>query len=67
LTLNRKEGQSIYVGNDVKVTIISISQLPSGEFDVRLGCDGPRHVSIDREEVRDRRIRNMDKLFNGND
>lgn len=66
LTLNRKEGQAIFVGPDVKIIVMKVTQLPDGRHDVQLGCDGPDYISIDREEVRIRRLKNMDKIFNGN-
>lgn len=46
LVLTRKIGESINIGNDVKVTIIS---LEGGQ--VRLGIEAPRDVIVHREEV----------------
>ena len=69
LNLNRRIGQSIMVGEgqqEVKVVVNRVVPLLSGGYDVELGFDAPRHISIDRSEVRDRRIKNVDKLFNGN-
>lgn len=66
LTLNRKEGQAVYIGEDVVVVVKRIIPLADGRFDVKLGFDAPLHVTIDREEVRERRIKNMDRAFNGN-
>jgi carbon storage regulator len=50
LVLGRKEGQVIYVGRDVQVTVCEIR----GGI-VRLGFTAPREVPIEREEVRERR------------
>ncbi len=46
LVLSRRPGESITIGNDVVVTIISIA---GGQ--VRLGISAPRNVQILREEV----------------
>lgn len=46
LVLARKENQRIFAG-DVTITVVEIDG-PK----VRLGIEAPRHVPIDREEVR---------------
>lgn len=46
LVLSRRPGESITIGNDVVVTIISVA---GGQ--VRLGISAPRNVQILREEV----------------
>lgn len=46
LVLSRRPGESITIGDDVVVTIISIA---GGQ--VRLGISAPRNVQILREEV----------------
>lgn len=65
LTLKRKEGQAIFIGNDVRMVVQEVIPLEDGRYDVKLGFDAPRMVTIDREEVRERRIANLDKAFNG--
>lgn len=50
LILSRKIGQSIMIGDDVEVTITSIIG-----NQVKLGISAPKHVSVDREEVRYRK------------
>ncbi len=50
LALTREIGQKILIGDDVVVTVLSVS--PNGR--VRLGIDAPRHIRIDRQEVIDR-------------
>jgi len=57
LALTREIGQKILIGDDIVVTVLSVS--PSGR--VRLGIEAPRHVRIDRQEVLDRiRLENME-------
>jgi len=46
LVLSRRPGESITIGDDVVVTIISVA---GGQ--VRLGISAPRNVQILREEV----------------
>ena len=49
LVLTRKPGQSIMIGDDIEVQILSVS----GEK-VRIGITAPRDVSIFRNEVVER-------------
>jgi carbon storage regulator len=46
LVLTRKPGQSVYIGNDIKVTLHGIRG-----NQVRLGIDAPGNVRIYREEI----------------
>ena len=46
LILTRKTGESINIGNDIKITIVSID---GGQ--VRIGIDAPKDVIIHREEI----------------
>ena len=46
LVLSRKPGERIFVGDDVKITIIRI-----GPNSVRIGIDAPGHMNIVREEL----------------
>jgi carbon storage regulator len=50
LSLTREVGQKIVIGDDVVVTVLSVSS--NGR--VRLGIEAPKQVRIDREEVLDR-------------
>ena len=50
LTLTREVGQKIVIGDDVVVTVVSVSA--NGR--VRLGIEAPKQVRIDREEVLER-------------
>lgn len=65
LLLDRKVGQSVYVGNDVEVVVTVANVLPDGTVEVTLGFNAPRHINIDRKELRERRMLNMEKAFNG--
>ena len=47
LTLTREPGQKIVVGDDIVITVVSVSE--NGR--VRLGIEAPRQIRIDREEV----------------
>jgi carbon storage regulator len=46
LVLSRKKGESIMIGNDIELTVLSIE----GET-VRLGIAAPRAISIFRTEI----------------
>ena len=48
------------------MTVKRVVPLLSGGYDVELGFDAPRYIAIDRQEVRERRIKTVDKAFNGN-
>jgi carbon storage regulator len=50
LTLTREVGERIVIGDDVVVTVISVSE--NGR--VRLGIEAPRQIRIDRAEVLER-------------
>lgn len=46
LVLTRRVNETLVVGDDVTVTILSVSG-----NQVRIGIKAPRHVSIHREEI----------------
>lgn len=46
LVLTRKPGQSIYIGDDVKITLIELKGNQA-----RLGIDAPKSLKIYREEI----------------
>lgn len=50
LVLTRGVGQRIVIAGDIVVTVAAVK----GD-QVRLGISAPRHVRIDRQEVRERR------------
>ncbi len=48
LILNRKEGESIKIGDEIEIEIISVSG-----SNVKIGIKAPREVSIFRKELYD--------------
>ena len=46
LILTRKSGESITIGDDVKITVVEVKGKQ-----VRIGIDAPRRYMIHREEV----------------
>jgi len=49
LVMSRKEGETIFVGDDIKVVIVR-----AGSDKVRIGIDAPKEVPVDRQEIRER-------------
>lgn len=49
LVLTRKSGESIRIGDDIKITVVELE----GRF-VRLGIEAPKSVIVHREEVYER-------------
>ncbi len=46
LVFTRKKDESLIIGNEVEVTILSI-----GSGNVKVGITAPRHISVHRQEV----------------
>ena len=46
LILSRRPGESVHVGDDIKITILSIK----GQ-QIKLGLDVPEHMPVYREEI----------------
>ena len=46
LILTRKVGETIVIGDDVKVVVMDVSG-----SQIRLGIDAPKDVTVNREEV----------------
>ena len=46
LILSRRAGESVTIGNDIKVRVVSVSG-----NQVRLGIEAPREVRVLREEI----------------
>jgi carbon storage regulator len=46
LILTRRFGETIIIGNDIKVTVLDIRNKQ-----VRLGIEAPRDIAVHREEV----------------
>lgn len=49
LILTRKTGQTIVVGDDIKITVTEVN----GNH-VKLGIDAPKDIVVNRQEVHDR-------------
>lgn len=49
LVLNRRPGESIVIGDNIKITAIETSRAG-----VRLGIEAPRDIPVHREEIADR-------------
>jgi len=52
LILTRRQGETIVIGDDITVTVLGVK---SGQ--VRIGVNAPREMRVDREEVRERIVR----------
>jgi carbon storage regulator len=52
LILTRRPGESICIGEDIKVTVIFVKG-----YQVRIGIEAPREVAVDREEIALRKAR----------
>jgi len=50
LILTRRCQESIIIGDDITVKILGIKGMQ-----VRIGIEAPTNVSVDREEIRDRK------------
>ena len=59
MILTRNPGESIFIGDDIKVTVMEINR-----NQVRIGIEAPRAIEVDREEIRDRK--NRERKENGN-
>ncbi len=46
LVLTRKKGQSIIIGDNIKIKVISVNQ-----SNVEIGIDAPKDINIVREEL----------------
>lgn len=46
LVLTRRRGESIYINDDIKITIVAVN---NGK--VRIGIEAPKEVIIKREEI----------------
>jgi carbon storage regulator len=56
LILSRNEGQTIYIGDNIKLTVLGISGKQ-----VRIGVNAPDEVSIDREEIYIKKQKQLNK------
>lgn len=49
LCLSRKKNETICIGDDIRVTV---TQLKGDK--VRIGVEAPKHIKVDRKEIRDK-------------
>ncbi len=56
--LKRKRGESIVVGNLGSESVITIMEIDGGS--VKLGIDAPKEISVDRSEIRERKLADPD-------
>ncbi len=49
LILTRKVGESVLIGDGIKVSVLAVKG-----NQVRVGIDAPKDISVHREEVRER-------------
>jgi carbon storage regulator len=57
LILSRRVGEMIKIGPDVEVTVMAVN---GGQ--VRIGVKAPKDVSVDREEIADRKRREAARI-----
>jgi len=60
LILTRRSGEKLVIGDNVTVTVLSVKG-----NQVRIGIDAPRDVSVNREEIYQRILKEK-KALNGN-
>ena len=61
LVLSRKAGESIMIGNDIKITILKVEGR-----NISVGCVAPMDVSVHREEIFNKINKKNDKWLNFN-
>jgi len=54
LILSRRLGERLFIGDDVKITVLGISG-----NNVRLGIEAPKNVAVMREELYNRGVRRV--------
>lgn len=60
LILTRKVGESVLIGNDISITILSVRG-----NQVKLGVEAPKEVSLHREEIYQRIKQMKDEQLDG--
>lgn len=64
LVLHRKEKGTICIGPDITVTVGEFFiNHRTGEQHVRLSIEAPAYMSVDRKEVRESRIKKVEKVI----
>ncbi len=57
LCLMRKPQQRIYIGDDITILVIEI-----GHGEVRLGIEAPKHITIERDDCKNRKKKCHDSI-----
>ena len=57
LVLSRKAGQSLLVGSDIRITLVSVRG-----NQVKIAIDAPRELPVDRAELRSRKLSGTELL-----
>lgn len=52
LIMTRREGESIIIDGNIKVTVTAIGGPRSNQ--VKIGVEAPKHIEVHREEIYDR-------------
>ena len=60
LILTRKVGESVLIGNDISITVLSVRG-----NQVKLGVEAPKEVSVHREEIYQRIKQMKDEQLDG--
>ena len=60
LILTRKVGESVLIGDDISITVLSVRG-----NQVKLGVQAPKEVSVHREEIYQRIKQTQDEPDNG--
>lgn len=60
LILTRKEGESLRLGDDVRITVVSVK---GGH--VRIGVSAPREVAVHREEIYQKIVEDGERAGSG--
>lgn len=58
LILTRRIGESIMIGDDIKVTIFGER---GGQ--VRVGIEAPRELAVDRQEIYEKKLANPERII----
>jgi carbon storage regulator len=54
LILTRRQGETIRIGADIEVTVCAVNG-----SQVRLGIKAPRNITVDREEIAERKAQGL--------
>ena len=60
LILTRKVGESVLIGDDISITVLSVRG-----NQVKLGVQAPKEVSVHREEIYQRILQAKDEHIDG--